>query len=104
MASDVTILEADELARRRKGSVSAGQYVTVLQAMQPGQGGLIEIEEGGPGRQAIKNRLTAASAIAGVPIRFVRSSAAEVLFEVFPAGTVFPKRKGGPGRPRKNPA
>jgi len=26
-----------------------------------------------------------------------------VLFEVFPAGTVFPKRKGGPGRPRKNP-
>lgn len=103
MSPDVTILEPEELARRRKGSVSASQYVSVPQGMRPGQGGVITIEEGGPARQAIKNRLTSASAIAGVPIRFVRSSATEVLFEVFPAGTVFPKRKGGPGRPRKNP-
>ena len=102
MASDVRILESEELSRMRKGSVSAGQYVSVLQGMQPGQGGLIEIEEGGPARQAIKNRLMSASAIADVPIRFVRSSATQVLFEVFPPGTVFPKRKGGPGRPRKN--
>lgn len=104
MASDVRILESEELSRLRKGSVSAEEYIGVLQGMQPGQGGLIEIEEDGPARQAIKNRLNAASAITGVPIRFVRSSATQVLFEVFPPGTVFPKRKGGPGRPRKNPA
>jgi len=38
-----------------------------------------------------------------VPIQFVRSSADRVLFEVFPPGTEFPKRKGGPGRPKRNP-
>ncbi len=102
MSSEVTILEPEELARLRKGAVSAGQYVSVLQGMRPGQGGKIEIEEGGPGRQAIKNRLKSASALADVPLRFIRSSANQVLFEVFPPGTVFPKRKGGPGRPRKS--
>lgn len=103
MAGEVRILEPDELARMRKGSVSAGQYVAVLKEMTPGQGGVIAVEEGGPGRQSIKNRLKAASGLTDVPIQFVRSSADKVLFEVFPPGTVFPKRKGGPGRPRKNP-
>ncbi len=102
MSSEVTILEPEELSRLRKGSVSAGEYIAVLQGMRPGQGGQIDIEEGGPARQAIKNRLMSASAIADVPIRFIRSSASQVLFEVFPPGTVFPKRKGGPGRPRKS--
>ena len=30
MAGEVRIVEAEELARMRKGSVSAGQYVAVL--------------------------------------------------------------------------
>lgn len=102
MAGDVKILEPDELAAKRKGSVSAGPYVSVLQGMRPGQGGEIDVEEGGPGRASLKNRLKAASAMADVPIQFVRSDATKVLFEVFPPGTVFPKRKGGPGRPKKS--
>jgi len=102
MADDVKILESEELAALRKGSLSAGPYVAILQGMQAGQGGLIEVTEGGPGRQSIKNRLRAASAMADVPIQFVRSDASQVLFEVFPPGTTFPKRKGGPGRPRKS--
>jgi len=103
VAADVKILEPDELAARRKGSVSAGPYVSVLQGMRPGQGGEVDVEEGGPSRPSLKNRLKAASGMADVPIQFVRSDATRVLFEIFPAGTVFPKRKGGPGRPKKNP-
>ncbi len=103
MSGEITILQSDELAARRKGSVSASRYVATLQAMQPGQGGFVSIEEGGPSRQTIKNRLKAASALSNVPIQFVRSSADQVLFEVFPPGTTFPKRAGGPGRPKKGP-
>lgn len=102
MANEIKILESDELAKLRKGSVSAGPYVGVLQGMQPGQGGVIEVTEDGPGRPSIKNRLKAASEMAGIPIQFVRSDANTVVFEVFPPGTVFPKRQGGPGRPKKN--
>ncbi len=102
MAGEIKILPSDEVAARRKGSAPAAQYVTVLRGMEPGQGGEVVIEEGTPSRQTVKNRLRAASAIANVTIQFIRSPANTVLFEVFPPGTEFPKRKGGPGRPRKN--
>lgn len=95
------VLENEEIVRIRKGSIAASHLVAKLQALTPGQGGRFQVEEGGPGRQTIKNQLKAASEMANVPIQFIRSAADVVVFEVFPAGTVFPKRKGGPGRPRK---
>jgi len=104
MSTSFEVLESDEVGRIRKGSVSASHFVAQLQALTPGQGGRIRIEEGGPGRQTLKNQLKAASEMAGVPIQFIRSAENIVVFEVFPSGTVFPKRKGGPGRPRKSPA
>ena len=103
MTIPMRTLETEDLDRLRKGSVSAAEYIPLLQGLQPGQGGLFDVEEVGIKRPALKNRLTAAATQAGVVIRFMRSSPTQVIFEVLPPGTIIPKRKGGPGRPKKSP-
>lgn len=102
MTIPMRTLETEDLDRLRKGSVSASEYIPLLQGLNPGQGGLFDLEEVGIKRPALKNRLQAAAAQSGVVIRFMRSSPNQVIFEVLPPGTVIPKRTGGPGRPKKN--
>ncbi len=76
-------------------------YVMLLQSLAVGEGGMATTAEEGTSKITIKNRLTTASDAAGVQIKFHRSDARTVIFEVTarssdptPAPGSGPKRRG----------
>lgn len=73
-------------------------YVMMLQGLAIGEGGMATTAEEGTSKITIKNRLSTASEAAGVKIKFLRSDAATVIFQVVdrstaPSGSA-PKRRG----------
>jgi hypothetical protein len=84
-------LTAADLARHRAVG-SNPEYVEFLTGLTPGEGGRINAADAGVGRQTVKNRLNSAAAATGVKIKFVRSSADTVVFEVVGAAEA-PKRR-----------
>lgn len=78
-----------KLTRADLGSTGDGrrqvpaEYVAFLQGLRPGEGGrAVLADEGGASKVTMKARLEAAAKAAGVPLRFLRSPAGEVQFEV----------------------
>lgn len=63
-------------------SAGNAEYVAFLKDAKVGEGGKLEVSAEGVSRQSIKNRLTQASKITGTQIKFYRSSAEEVVFQV----------------------
>lgn len=57
-------------------------YVAFLQSAPIGTGGMASVADEGVGKLSLKNRLTAAAAAAGVTIKYKRSGADSVVFEV----------------------
>lgn len=76
------------------------EYVRVLQGLAVGEGGMTTTADEGTSKITIKNRLTTAAGAAGVRIKFHRSNAQTVIFEVTaresePASAASaPKRRG----------
>lgn len=76
-------------------------YVMVLQSLPIGAGGMATTADEGTSKITIKNRLSTAADAAGVRIKFHRSDAQTVIFEVTgresdpaPAHGNAPKRRG----------
>jgi hypothetical protein len=66
----------------RSNSAGHAEYVAFLKAAKAGDGGKLTVEEEGKSRQTIKNRMKQAAKITGRTIKFYRSSAEEVVFQV----------------------
>jgi hypothetical protein len=58
------------------------EYVDFLGELKKGEGARIDVAAAGVGRQSVKNRLNTSAAAAGVEIKFLRSKADAVVFEV----------------------
>jgi hypothetical protein len=58
------------------------EYVRFLRGLKPGEGGETTVEEEGVSRQTIKARLNKAAGELGVGIKFHRSPANQVIFEI----------------------
>lgn len=59
------------------------EYVEFIRGLRPGDGGrAVLVEEGVASKVTMKARIEAAATAAGKPIRFLRSPAGEVHFEV----------------------
>lgn len=58
------------------------EYVHFLQGLAVGEGGMARVADEGVGRQSLKNRISAAAQAAGVSIKYHRSGADSVVFEV----------------------
>lgn len=58
------------------------EYVHFLQGLAVGEGGMARVADEGVGRQSLKNRISAAATAAGVAIKYHRSGADTVVFEV----------------------
>lgn len=91
------ILTADEIARRTATSGPVAELAGQLSQLKPGMGGVLSVSEERTSRQTLKNRIQKASQVSGVPIKFVRSGAEEVVFQVVEAGASTRRR----GRPPK---
>lgn len=74
-------LSRGQLTEQRGGRVNE-EYVAFLRTLKPGEGGRTTVAAEGVGRQTIKARLKKAAAYLGIDIKFVRSSADEVVFQV----------------------
>lgn len=74
-------LSRNELKRERTASANP-EYVAFLQSLKPGEGGRTTEAAEGVSRQTIKTRLKRAAQELGIGIRFKRSSADDVIFEV----------------------
>ena len=63
---------------------SAGypEYIAFLRSAKVGEGGKLTLTEEGVSRQTIKNRLNTAAKITGRKIKFYRSPAEKVVFQV----------------------
>jgi hypothetical protein len=58
------------------------EYVDFLGELKKGEGARIDVAVAGVGRQSVKNRVSACAAAAGVEIKYLRSGADSVVFEV----------------------
>jgi len=58
------------------------EYVAFLRGLRPGEAGRAVLADEGATKITVKRRLEAAAQAAGVPLRFLRSPAGEVQFEV----------------------
>jgi hypothetical protein len=58
------------------------EYIEYLTSARVGEGGRLLVDEEGVSRQSIKNRLNIASKVTGKNIKFYRSAASEVVFQV----------------------
>jgi hypothetical protein len=66
----------------RTNSAGHAEYVAFLQAAKVGDGGRLIVSEEGKSRPTIKNRMKQAAKITGRTIKFYRSPATEVVFQV----------------------
>jgi hypothetical protein len=74
-------LSRQQLKQERSASANP-EYVAFLSSLKPGEGGRTTEHEEGVSRQTIKTRLKRAAQELGVGIRFHRSSADDVVFEI----------------------
>lgn len=74
-------LTAAQVDARRTGTANE-EYVEFLKKLKAGEGGEATVAHEGVSRQTIKNRLNKAAAVAGVKIKYFRSSPDQVVFEV----------------------
>ena len=58
------------------------EYVDFLESCRLGSGGKLEVAKEGAGRQTVKNRLKKAADATGKKIKFLRSPATQVIFQV----------------------
>ena len=58
------------------------EYVGFLDSCRMGNGGRLEVANEGASRQTVKNRLKKASDATGKKIKFLRSPATQVIFQV----------------------
>ena len=75
-------LSRAELANISVRSGGRPEYVAFLKSLKTGEGGRITTEAAGTTKQTIKNRLTTAAKAVGVTLKFRRTPASEVVFEV----------------------
>lgn len=75
-------LTAEQLSGGRTGRPANSEYVEFLRSLRRGQGGRAMVEAEGITRQGIKLRLSRAAEEAGVTLKFLRSPATEVVFQV----------------------
>lgn len=93
-------LSAEQLARRGSGRGADPEYVKFVQSLSLGEGGRIDVTKAGVSRQSVKARAQRAAQEVGCEIKFHRSGADEVVFEVVSAsGSGVSRRRG---RPRKS--
>jgi hypothetical protein len=87
-------LSRDDVANLRGGAKPGrnSEYAQFLQSLRIGEGGKAVVANEGVSRQSVKNRLNAASAATGVNLKYLRSGADEVVFEVVEAGAVTRRR------------
>jgi len=76
-------------------------YAAFLQSCQAGHGGRITVAEEGASRLTIKNRLNQAAELAGVVLRYPRSSKDVVVFEVLGLTGEVTRPPSKRGRPKK---
>ena len=74
-------LTRTDLERYRSTS-SFPEYVEFIGSLKSGEGGEVDVDKAGVGRQTIKNRLKASADALGVKLSFVRSKPDRVVFEV----------------------
>ena len=77
-------LSKTDLARHRSGG-GYGPYMSFIQGLKVGEGGWTTVAAEKVGRQTIKNRLKKTADHLGVQIKFKRSDADRVVFEVVKA-------------------
>lgn len=76
-------LSKAEIARYRTGGGGGyAEYVPFLQNLKPGEGGWTTVEQENVSRQTIKNRLNKSAEHLDIKIKFKRSEANKVVFEV----------------------
>lgn len=90
-------LSAADLSARVNRREATPEYVSFLRGLAVGEGGQATIAAEGASRQTVKSRLLRAGQEAGVQLRFHRSGADTLIFEVVAADGA-PRRRG---RPRK---
>ena len=79
-----------------KGRRSASpEYVRFLRSLSVGEGGQGTVASEGASRPTIKNRLNRAAEESGVQIKYLRSDAQTVIFEVVSTEQA-PRRRGRP--------
>jgi hypothetical protein len=85
-------LSREELSSRGNRSRGANQeWVMFLRGLKIGEGGKVLVADEGITRQSVKNRLNSAAGEANVSLKYHRSGAEEVVFEVTDSP---PRRRG----------
>jgi len=92
--ADFEMLQGDG----RPGRGPSSEYIAFLKSLKNGEGGKAIVADEGITRQSVKNRLNSAAKTLGVGIKYHRSGAQEVMFEVVEAGSVAPRKTRGPGK------
>lgn len=64
------------------GNAPNQEYISFLSGLKAGEGGRTTVKKAKVGRQTIKNRLRKTASHLGVEIKFRRSPAEEVVFEI----------------------
>jgi hypothetical protein len=67
---------------RFRATASFPEYVEFVGDIRKGDGGRVDVQAAGVGRQTVKNRLKASADATGMQIKFMRSRPTEVVFEV----------------------
>jgi len=76
------LTKAELAGPRAMGGNVPAEYVSFLRGLKPGEGGRAVLADEGATKITVRRRLEAAAAATGVPLRFLRSPAGEVKFEV----------------------
>ena len=90
-------LSAAELSSRSGRRSANGEYVQFLKGLVVGEGGEAIVATEGASRQTIKNRLQRAADESRVKLKFLRSGADSLVFEVMATESAARRR----GRPPK---
>jgi len=75
-------LSNQELSTHVSGRGAPEEYVNFLNGLRVGQGGRAVVSKEGVSRQSVKNRLIRAAESVGLELKFRRSPAETVVFEV----------------------
>ena len=76
------LTRADLAGNGAAGRNVPAEYVEFMRGLRPGDGGKAVLADEGATKITVKRRLEAAAQAAGTTIRFLRSPAGEVQFEV----------------------
>ena len=92
-----TKLSPTDLARHRT-TRSHPEYAEFLASLSVGEGGRVDLSKTGVKRQTVKNRLNSAAAGCGIKVKFVRSAADLVVFQVLGPSEEPKRRRGRPAK------